>query len=61
MSEKTKTILGWIRALARAQGFYGRLLKYFEEMGPEQTEAALSRFHGCKDCVDFSMAIESGM
>jgi hypothetical protein len=53
MKEK---ILEWCRTLATSQGFYGRLLKEFEEHPEKLEKVAKNDF---KDVVDFVMFIES--
>jgi len=58
LSEQSKRILSYIRQLAKSRGFYGRLRECLES-DYEAAEKWLSRFHWCRDEVDFVIAVES--
>lgn len=47
-----------IRTLARSQGFYGRLLRWFESVSKEEQEKFLEQFKDCKTTLDIIYKLE---
>lgn len=57
---KRDEILGAIKALAKSQGFYGRLLKQIEKSPEKEREAFFSvlEAENLKDAVDLCLFLE---
>ena len=54
-------ILNTVRSLARSQGFYGRLYERIMDLkknNPDGYQKFINCYSGCKDEVDFVMALE---
>lgn len=47
-----------IRMLAKSQGFYGRLLRWFENCSKEEQDAFLEQFKDCKTTLDIVYKLE---
>ena len=56
-----EAIIETIENLAMSQGFYGRLLRYLEEVrnvDPDKFEDIMTELETCSDAVDLIMTIE---
>lgn len=56
-------VIETIENLAMSQGFYGRLLRYLEELqdaNPGMFEDVMARLESCSDAVDMIMMVEGG-
>ena len=53
-----KEIDATIGNLAHSQGYYGRLQNALENATEEERDRFYGAFAGCKDAVDFVMALE---
>ena len=57
-----EAIIETFENLAMSQGFYGRLLKYLEEISevdPDKYEEIMTSLEECADPVDLILAVES--
>ena len=56
-----EAIIETFENLAMSQGFYGRLLKYLEELSdvdPDKYDEIMTSLESCSDPVDLIMAVE---
>lgn len=53
-----KQFLQLVKMLAKSQGFYGRLLRDFEELTEEEQNEFLQQFKDCKTDLDIILKLE---
>lgn len=54
------TVISWMESLACSQGFYGRMLRDFNNLAEESQDAFIDALNeaGVKDSLDFVMFVE---